>query len=811
MSNRIRTYSGTLHPEISQRELEHGKLARQMASEGMVLLKNEGLLPLSTAASIALLGSGAEKTFKGGIGSGDVNNRETISIHQGMIEAGAKLTSGKWLTSYQKIYDHARETWKEKVLEAAKYVDNPFDAYSSIPFSLPDSQKIEEEDVAGAEVAIYVISRIAGEGKDRRKEAGDYYLSQKETEDLLYLNAKGLPIVLLINAGGIIELTDILQQAKNIKAVLNISQPGQEVGHAVADVIFGKAVPGGHLAATWAKRYEDYPFAEDFSYLNGNLEKEEYKEGIFVGYRYFSSFDVKPLFPFGFGLSYTEFSMDCMKVSVKGTQVVLDVNVKNVGTKFGGREVVQVYATLPQGKMIREKERLVGFAKTKELNPGESQMVTISIPQKNFASYDLEASAWIIEQGEYGVCVGKNSADLTLAAKLHVEEDAVVEHCHMICPQEQKVEELDTRPVMEEQNIVVPDLFLKPVEEVAVPYTSPVAEQQTVEELMPLLYGQISNVISTLGAASALVPGAAGETSGCLEEKYGISSLVMADGPAGVRLKTCYQVMHETGETHEGGVFTSFENGFLEPMVLKENADTYYQYCTAFPVGTALAQTWDVELLQRFGEAVAKEMREFYVDLWLAPGMNIQRNPLCGRNFEYYSEDPLLSGCIAAAVTRGVQSLNGCGVTIKHFACNNQEDHRMGVDACVSERALREIYLKGFEIAVKQGKPAAIMTSYNKINGIQAANSKDLCTTVAREEWGFDGIIMTDWFTTLPEDGSVSWKCAEAGNDVIMPGHKNDVENIREAFEKGLLSEQTIRECAGRIIQAVDKLKNNRG
>ncbi|MDE6968641.1 MAG: beta-glucosidase, partial [Eubacterium sp.] len=262
-----------------------------------------------------------------------------------------------------------------------------------------------------------------------------------------------------------------------------------------------------------------------------------------------------------------------------------------------------------------------------------------------------------------------------------------------------------------------------------------------------------------------------------------------------------YEVDKKTDTVYGAGVLGSLENGFLEPMEHHADADTYYQYCTAFPVGTALAQMWDTGLMERFGKAIAAEMEEFHVDLWLAPGMNIHRNPLCGRNFEYFSEDPFLSGSMGAAITKGVQENGHCGVTIKHFACNNQEDNRMGVDVCISERALREIYLRGFEIAVKTSAPAAIMTSYNLINGVHAANSRDLCTVAARNEWGFDGVIMSDWNTTVPEDGSVSWKCAAAGNDIIMPGNAKDAQSIRLAYERGELSQEEIRACAGRVIK----------
>ena len=301
------------------------------------------------------------------------------------------------------------------------------------------------------------------------------------------------------------------------------------------------------------------------------------------------------------------------------------------------------------------------------------------------------------------------------------------------------------------------------------------------------------------------MPGSAGETTEALEEAYGVRSLIMADGPAGLRLRQSYEVDTKSDTVYGAGVLSSLENGFLEPMEHHADADTYYQYCTAFPVGTALAQTWDTELMETFGRAVAVEMEEFHVDLWLAPGMNIHRNPLCGRNFEYYSEDPFLSGMMAAAVTTGVQAAGRCGVTVKHFACNNQEDNRMGVDVRISERAIREIYLRGFELAIKKSAPAAVMTSYNLINGIHAANSSWLCTVIARKEWGFGGVIMSDWNTTVPQDASVAWKCAAAGNDIIMPGNEADAQDIRQAYARGVLTEESIRSCAGRVMALVEK------
>ena len=823
-------YSGTREEQPSERELLHGKLAGKAAAEGIVLLKNEGILPLKKDMAVALLGCGAEKTVKGGIGSGDVNNRKNISAYQGLKEAGVSIVSEDWIRDYHNRYEQAREAWKEKVLEEAKKVDNPFDAYAENPFAMPLGPKVAEGDICGADVAIYVISRISGEGKDRRKVKGDYYLREREEEDLRYLAEMNKPVILIINAGGPVELTDILQETDNIKGILNISQLGQEGGDALTDILLGKEVPGGKLTTTWARRYEDYPASEEYGYLNGNLEKEEYKEGIYVGYRYFDSFDKKVLFPFGFGLSYTSFEMKFCGMNTEEGKLRAEVQVTNTGNEYAGKEVVQIYVMLPQTGLEKEYKRLAGFAKTRLLKPGETQRLTVEIPQKQLASFCEETHSWIIEKGRYGILIGDSSDKLKLEAVLTVSDDAVLEHLDEICPLQEELEQIHLTKEMREKSVQrqeelittqVPEYYFEPV---VIPAKSEnakknlteeekrfasVLKDRTVEELIPLLYGKISENISTLGAAGIRVPGSAGETSGVLEE-YGILSLVMADGPAGVRLRQWYEVDKETESIYEMGVLGSLENGILEPGVHHENADTYYQYCTAFPVGTALAQTWDTDLMTEFGKAIAEEMEEFHVNLWLAPGMNIHRNPLCGRNYEYYSEDPYLSGMLAAAVTRGVQSKPGCGVTIKHFACNNQEDNRMGVDSRVSERALREIYLRGFEIAVKEGNPVSIMTSYNLINGIHAANSKDLCMTAARKEWGFDGAIMSDWNTTVPEDGSIPWKCAAAGNDIIMPGNPDDDKNIRQAYKEGKLTEEEIRSCAGHLVSMIHRLNENR-
>ena len=804
------TYSGTRTREPSPRELEHGRLARRAAAGGIVLLKNTGTLPLDLSAPVALFGSGASRTVKGGIGSGDVNNRANVSICQGLKDAGLRLTSENWLEDYEARYHAARAAWKQKVLEAARWVENPFDAYAANPFVLPQGRPIVPQDVQGAAAAIYVLSRIAGEGKDRRLEKGDYYLSDGEWNDLRTLDRLGLPIVLLINAGGPVELTDLLDGAVHIEAVLQLSQLGQEGGHAVADVLLGKTTPEGKLTATWARRYTDYPCAESFSYLDGDLEKAVYREGIYVGYRYFDSFGVQPLFPFGYGLSYTDFSLRFAGLRVGADAIEVDVEVENAGICFSGREVAQVYISCPQNGGAKELRRLAGFAKTRLLAPEQSQTLTICIPQKQLATFAAQKQGWVVEQGLYGVWVGNSSAAVTLCAQIRVDADTVIEQTHPICPLHQPLDELGAADAAQKEaahpaGLPVYGFCPRPEPRPECP-PAPLAEGP-VEELIPLLYGNITKGTSTLGSAGVRVPGSAGESTEELEASRGVPSLIMADGPAGLRLRQSYQVDRASGRVYGVGVLGSLENGYLETPPQHDNADTYYQFCTAFPVGTALAQTWDTALMEEFGRAVAREMEEFGVDLWLAPGMNIQRNPLCGRNFEYYAEDPLLSGVLAAAVTRGVQHSGRCGVTVKHFACNNQEDNRMGVDVRISQRALREIYLRGFEIAVKTAAPAAIMSSYNRINGVYASNSRDLCTVLAREEWGFDGVIMSDWNTTVPADGSIPWQCAAAGNDIIMPGNPDDDASIRSAYAAGRLTEQDIRVCAGRVIALAARLR----
>ena len=406
-----------------------------------------------------------------------------------------------------------------------------------------------------------------------------------------------------------------------------ISLPGQEGGHAVSDVLFGYALPGGRLTTTWAMRYEDYPSAESFGYLNGNLKTEEYKEGIYVGYRYFDSFGIQPLFPFGYGLSYTTFSIQFERCQETEQGVDVMVSVKNIGEHYAGREVVQVYATLPQTGNVKEYRRLIGFAKTRSLEPGEEERLIISVEWTQIASFSETLHAWIAEAGTYGVWLGEHVASLRLVSLLTIQQQTILKQTEKTgmefpvfdeLPVPETAAEKFREQMTKEQNL--PNLLITPQEgkkrTCQKAFSS--AKEIPVEKLIPLLYGNITQGTSTLGSSGVRVPGSAGETTEALEEKYGIRSLIMADGPAGLRLRQSYEVNCDTGLVYGVSVLGSLENGFLEETKHHEGADICYQHCTAFPAGTALAQSWDIELMREFGAAVAKEMEEFHVDLWTA-------------------------------------------------------------------------------------------------------------------------------------------------------------------------------------------------
>lgn len=825
-----RKLPGVPCPEERVYELHNKQIARVAATEGMVLLKNENaILPIPKGTAVALYGAGAAHTIKGGTGSGDVNSRGTVTILEGLTSAGYRIVTRRWLDAYDEAYETARAQWRDAVwqkeAEMQETNDSGFSfffAYSETPFVCPAGALPEKEE---AEIAIYVLSRQAGEGKDRVNGGGDFVLSEQEAQIIERMCALYPHVVLVLNTGGIIDLS-FADRYPNIEAILYMHQPGMEAGNALAELFCGDVVPSGKLTDSWPRAYADYPNASVFSHNNGNVEKEAYVEGIYVGYRYFDTFAVPVRYCFGYGLSYTDFVIETLGIEHfnLGTQepeIGVKVRITNTGERYTGREVVQLYVSCPQGRLDKEYRRLVGFHKTRPLKPGAGEETTIRFAVSAMASYHEDRAAWILEEGRYGIFVGNSLDTAVFSASVQMDGEAVLMETEHICPLRESLDELkgDAGQVDARRQEWLGEAADKPemtihsfdIQKKEISYernfrdlpdeVAAFVDSLDTEQLIQLATGDLSKGQgSNIGAAGNSVPGSAAETSSCAVGQ-GLAAIVLADGPAGLRLNKTYQAVD--GKPMSMPFEMAIEDGYFARGTVDSQGETYYQYCTAIPVGTVLAQSWDTQVIRECGMAVAQEMDEFGVTLWLAPGMNIHRNPLCGRNFEYYSEDPLLSGTVAAAMTDGVQSQKGCGTTIKHYACNNQEDNRMHSDSIVSERALREIYLRGFEIAVTKSQPMAIMTSYNRINGVHAANSYDLCTKAARNEWGYRGLIMTDWTTTHNGPDCTASGCMRAGNDIVMPGCEKDHENLRKELADGTLDLRELKLAVGHLVHII--------
>lgn len=819
--------------EVEQREIDHMNISRELAGECMVLLENDGALPLKETGKIALFGNGVRRTVKGGTGSGDVNSRSIVNVEEGFKNAGFTVTSGSWLDKQGEMLDKSKGEYLEWVkAEAKKSSRSEFIIQFDHPYSAPAPVLITEEDCkeADTDVAVYVIARNSGEGSDRYNREGDYLLFAEEKKNLEMVAAHFKKTIVILNIGGVMELSGV-KAIPGINAILLMGQLGNIGGDALADVVTGKVNPSGKTVDTWAKNYMDYPSSAKFSH-NGSVHDEEYEDGIYVGYRYFDSFGVEPEYCFGFGRSYTDFSLQIDGAEAAGDRVQVRATVQNTGSVYAGKEVVQIYYSAPQGRMDKPYQELAAYHKTSLLKPGESEAMILTFAIKEMASYSEADAAWVLEKGDYVIRVGSSAGNTEVAAVLTLAEEVKTQIGKNLFPLDIQLKEIkpDTtaaKTAYEKNSEGLGRVYHGSIQSSCIKAEHMVYQgkreeyktgrekkltvqdvkngdctveelvaQLTVEEMADMCVGTLrAGEGNVVGNASYTVPGAAGDTSSILKVSRGIKNMILADGPAGLRLQPHFKTTKE-GKLLPGGsvMGDSFEP--FDPDINEDEVDNYYQYCTAIPIGWSLAQSWNTELAEWAGDMIGAEMEQFGVDLWLAPAMNIHRNPLCGRNFEYYSEDPLVSGKIAAAITIGVQKHKGKGTTIKHFAVNNQEDNRYFVNAHVSERALREIYLKGFEIAVKESQPLSIMTSYNLLNGIHTANSYDLLQAMARDEWGFDGTVMTDWFTSqdMPEITgkfqprypiSSSVGCIYAGNDIQMPGCRKNVDDIVEAVKTG--------------------------
>ena len=716
------------------------ELLRELAGEGIVLLENRGnALPLKKNERVSVFGRCQNDWFYVGYGSGgDVHPPYTVSLMEGLRNAGILLNEdlaevySNWCTSHPA--DHG---W-----------------WGHWPYHHPEMCLTEEQVNAAAQnsdSAIVVIGRAAGEDRENVLEAGSYYITEAEHRLLRLVTAAFSKVTVLLNCGNIIDLSFTTMYP--ISALVYVWQLGMESGNAVADVLTGAVNPSGKLTDTIARNYADYPCSGSF----GNRKYNHYEEDIFVGYRYFLSFaQDKVMYPFGYGLSYTDFHLETIDVSGMGDSAVVKVRVTNTGS-VPGKEVVQVYCAPPEGKLSKAARNLVVYRKTKLLVPGESQVLTLTVRDMDCASFDDEIHAFLLEPGLYRLYVGNCSTGDLTAGEFYIDQPRVLQQCVACCAPKEPFRVLTNvgmQPVKQEKGNLKRRILDHLPEEI--PYTGDMGiklkdvaqgrnalddfiAQLSDRELGDLTRGEgpMNSSLGTIGNA-----GAFGGITQSLRDK-GIPALITADGPSGIRLK---------------------------------------KYTSLLPCGTAIACAWNEELTERVFTAVGREAAELGVDVLLAPGMNIHRNVLCGRNFEYYSEDPYLTGKTAAGAVRGLQR-GGVSACPKHFACNNQEVNRNRNDSRVSVRALREIYLKGFEICVKESFPQNIMTSYNKINGVWAHYHYDLVTTILRGEWGYEGNVMTDWWMQpcvspeFPRIRNNAYR-VRAQVDVLMPGGESYVKQF---------------------------------
>jgi beta-glucosidase len=805
--------------KMEKYEQEHLELVKKTAAECTLFLKKDDTFPLTAPCKVAAFGNGIRHTIKGGTGSGEVNSRFSVNVEQGLKDAGFTITTEKWLDAFDEVLVENHKKFVKNLKEEAAAL-----GVNALMYGMGMVQPEPEHDLpldGDGDVCIYVLARNSGEGNDRKPEKGDVLLTDSEARDINALNKKFDKFLLVLNVGGPVDLTPVL----DVKNILLLSQLGVVTGNVLTDIVLGKVNPSGKLATTWAK-WEDYSTIGDF----GDKDDVNYKEGIYVGYRYFDTMNVKPIFEFGFGKSYTEFDVEPTGATNNKDEITVNVKVTNTG-KVSGKEVVQVYVACPLGKLDKPLKDLAAFVKTKELKAGESEVVSASFKLSDLASYDEETASYILDKGNYVVCAGNSSRNVKGVAAI-VLADTVTTLKARNCLGTPGFKDFvpTNKNEITIDGLAKIELSASDFETVSVKYDA----DYPVDDIIAALSDEELAFINTgafdpqktgmevIGNASFAVAGAAGETTTLYKDK-GIKSMVMADGPAGLRLNKEYY----EDENGVHGIGSNLESMFelmddeekaaaaemAKKAAPKEGTVIKEQYATAIPIGTAIAQSYNYDLAKCYGDMVGKEMERFKVQLWLAPALNIHRSILCGRNFEYYSEDPLVAGMFAAAITEGVQSHKGCGTTIKHYAANNAETNRYNSNSHVSERAMREIYLKGFGICVRKTQPKAVMTSYNLLNGQHTSEHRGLIEEILRSEYGYEGIVMTDWVVDMLSAsnenkyrGALAAEVVKAGGDLFMPGCQKDFDGIMKGLADGSISRKQIQQNATRVYRMAEQL-----
>ncbi len=777
---------------------EHIELSKAAAAEGMVLLKNDNhTLPIGKGRKLALFGKGTFDYVKGGGGSGDVYTKYIHNIYDGFKILGVEV--------YEPVCDFYKKDTEKK------YAGGDAPGMTAEP---EISMELIKDAGSYTDTAVISISRFSGEGWDRSDvefdgeynpwgnevtmpkiagkifPKGDFYLTDNEEKMIDAVSKTFANTIVVINAGGVID-TKWIKNNENIKAALYAWQGGMEGGLATAEVLMGIVNPSGKLPDTFACEVNDYPSTEGF---HESPEYVNYSEDIYVGYRYFETIknaSSKVVYPFGYGLSYTDFESELLSVSECEKGFTFKINVTNTGRK-AGKEVVTIFLSAPQGQLGKAAKTLAAFDKTRLLQAGESHVMNLFVSKYQLASYDdlgkVEKSAYVIEEGDYEFYLGGNVRDAVLTDFVYtVDSDIVYEKLSsQLAPvalpkrllSDGSYEELPQGPdrdinecifekmVPGTEEAMVPEnkgremyLLMNPYKDDAKPLMDVYEGRLTVDEFIDQLSDE--DLIDLLGGQPNT--GVANTWGMGNKPEFGIPNVMTADGPAGVRINPECEVA-----------------------------------TTAWPCATLLAATWNRDIVNAIGAAGGAELKENNLQIWLTPAVNIHRNPLCGRNFEYYSEDPYLAGKLAAEMVKGIQS-NNVGCSVKHFAANNKETNRKHSDSRVSERALREIYLKVFEIVVKESDPWTIMSSYNAVNGQRASESKELLTNILRNEWGFKGMVTSDWWNR-----SEQYKEILAGNDVKMAN--GYPERVKKAMEMGALNRDDLKICAKRVVEMILKL-----
>ncbi len=819
-------------------------LAREIAGESMILLKNDGLLPFHKGESVAVFGKGQFELYIGGSGSGASSNKNATQLIPMLKERGLRP-----VPALEEFYfagfdpdkaEKARAEMFKKFsgLVASGALYEWFGTYTAPEeeTSLPDglAQKAAEE----TDTALLILGRSSGGEECDRRYEHDYTLLDSEKALIETVTANFKKVALVINTVGAVDLSWV-EQYPNITALLYVPSPGEQGATALADILMGELSPSGKLTSTIVRDYKDHPASAHFSfnkddpssiltYESYGLDKEKngsvgfdmspvsvYEEGIYAGYRYFDSYGVLPLYPFGFGLSYTSFTIGDFSVSAEGTDVKVSAIVKNTG-KFSGKETLEVYVSAPAGKLDQPYQELKGYAKTSLLAPGASETVTVVIPTERLASYDEEKAAYILEPGQYILRAGTSSRDTHVAGKLTVAEELVsAQYENVLSVLPDNKEKLHFLHGENAHFISYPGEAEEIKNAVSIPLTAEnihtlTAKAQTMPQLHEIAHATLKDAKDGRVSLYDFVNQFSDDQLTALCVGYG-PGLPFGGGKGSPATLKDENGVDLTTDDHPTG-----NPGYVNPAISSFGIHSAWYKDgpagvggVAWPTGTAVASTFNTDLAYAFGEAAGAESDERLVDSWLAPAANIQRALLGGRNFEYFSEDPIVSGLCGLAIVKGCEENNRATCCPKHFALNEQETYRRGkisknidaVNSIVEERAAREIYLKPFEMMIRGSHVRTIMSSFNRINGTFAGGNYDLCRKLLRDEWGFKGVVVTDWGDMdIVVDGG---DAVHAGNDVVMPGGPPVIAQIQKALKEGRCTREDMIEAVVNLMRFV--------